>query len=137
MLKIVIDSAGEIPDEWRREFDIHVIPVNIHIENKTYLHGVELSDEEFYRIVDKTGIIPKTSQPSPQQFIEFYKRIAQAEDTILSLHISSKLSGTFNSAVLAARELKNVLNVIPYDSEAGSVAIGFIFKANSQLEKTG
>jgi DegV family protein with EDD domain len=137
MLKIVIDSAGEIPEEWRKEFDIHVIPVNIHIENRTYLHGVELSDEEFYRIVETTGIIPKTSQPSPQQFIDFYKRIADASDTILSLHVSSKLSGTYNSAVLAARELKNILNIVPYDSQAGSAAIGFMCKEIRQLENAG
>lgn len=137
MIKIVMDSACEIPEEWQKEYDVNIIPVNIQFENKTYLQGVELSDAEFYRIVKSTGIIPKTSQPSPQQFIEFYNRIAKASDTILSLHISSKLSGTFNSAVLAAKELKNVLNIIPYDTQAGSAAVGFMCKEIRQLEKAG
>jgi len=137
MLKIVMDSAGEIPEEWRTEYDVHVIPVNIHFENQMYQQGVDLSNDEFYRLADKTGVIPKTSQPTPQQFVEFYKRIAQASDTILSLHVTSKLSGTFNSAVLAAQELKNRLNIIPYDSGSGSAAVGFMCKEARQLDKAG
>jgi DegV family protein with EDD domain len=137
MLKIVMDSAGEIPDEWRKEYDVVVIPVNIQFENKTYLQGIDLSNDDFYRLADSSGIIPKTSQPTPQQFIELYKKIAQASDTILSLHVTSKLSGTFNSAVMAAQELKNKLKVIPYDSGSGSAAMGFMCKEVRQLERAG
>jgi DegV family protein with EDD domain len=137
MLKIVMDSAGDIPDEWRKEYDIVVIPVNIQFENKTYLQGVDLSNDDFYRLADSTGIIPKTSQPTPQQFVELYKKIAQVSDTILSLHVTSKLSGTFNSAVMAAQELKNKLKVIPYDSGSGSAAMGFMCKEVRQLERAG
>jgi DegV family protein with EDD domain len=102
-----------------------------------YLQGVDLSNEDFYRIADKSRTIPKTSQPTPQQFIEFYKRIAQAGDTILSLHVTSKLSGTYNSAVLASHELRNRLNIIAVDSGAGSAAMGFMCKEVRQLEKAG
>jgi DegV family protein with EDD domain len=137
MIRIVMDSAGDIPEDWRKEYDVHVIPVNIQFENKTYQQGIDLSNDEFYALADKTGVIPKTSQPTPQQFIDFYKRIAEASDTILSLHVTSKLSGTFNSAVLAAQELKNKLKVIPYDSGSGSAAIGFMCKEVRQLERAG
>lgn len=137
MLKIVMDSAGEIPKEWQDEFDIDVIPINIHFENKMYLQGIDLSNDDFYKIADTTGVIPKTSQPTPQQFVEFYDRIAKVGDTILSLHVTSKLSGTFNSAVMAAQELKNKLNVIPYDSGCGSAAMGFMCKEVRKLELAG
>jgi DegV family protein with EDD domain len=137
MLKIVMDSAGEIPDEWRKEFNVEVIPVNIQFENKTYQQGIDLSNDDFYRLADSTGVIPKTSQPTPQQFIELYKKIAQASDTILSLHVTSKLSGTFNSAVMAAQELKDRLKIIPYDSGSGSAAIGFMCKEARQLDRAG
>lgn len=137
MLKIVMDSACEIPDDWRSEYDVSVIPVNIQFENKTYRQGIDLSDDDFYRLADTTGVIPKTSQPTPQQFVEFYKRIAQASDTILSLHVTSKLSGTFNSAVLAAQELRDKLKIIPYDSGCGSSAVGFMCKEVRQLERAG
>ncbi len=137
MLKIVMDSAGEIPDDWRSEYEVEVIPVNIQFEDKTYQQGVDLSNDDFYRLADSTGVIPKTSQPTPQQFMDFYKRIAQAGDTILSLHVTGKLSGTFNSAVLAAQELKNKLNVIPFDSGSGSAALGFMCKEVRQLDRAG
>jgi len=137
MIKIVMDSAGEIPDEWRSEYDVEVIPVNIQFQNKTYRQGVDLSNDDFYRLADSSGVIPKTSQPTPQQFVEVYKRIAQAGDIILSLHVTSKLSGTFNSAVLAARELKDKLKVIPFDSGSGSAALGFMCKEVRQLEQAG
>jgi DegV family protein with EDD domain len=137
MLKIVMDSAGEIPEEWRSEYDIEVIPVNIEFNNKTYQQGVDLSNEDFYRLADSSGVIPKTSQPSPQQFVDFYKRIAKASDTILSLHVTGKLSGTFNSAVIAAQELKTKLNVIPFDSGSGSAALGFMCKEVRQLDRAG
>jgi len=137
MLKIVMDSAGEIPQEWQSEYEVDVIPVNIQFENKTYQQGVDLSNDDFYRLADSTGVIPKTSQPTPQQFVDFYQRIAQASDIILSLHVTSKLSGTFNSAILAAQELKEKLRIIPYDSGAGSAAMGFMCKEVRQLERAG
>ena len=132
-----MDSAGEIPEEWRSEYEVEVIPVNIQFENKTYQQGVDLSNDDFYRLAGSTGVIPKTSQPTPQQFIDFYRRIAQAGDTILSLHVTGKLSGTFNSAVIAAQELKDKLKVIPFDSGSGSAALGFMCKEVRQLERAG
>ncbi len=131
-----MDGAGDIPEDWLSKYDIQVIPINIHFNNKIFLQGVDLSNDDFYHLVETTGIIPKTSQPTPQQFVEFYTRIAQASDTILSLHVTSKLSGTYNSAVLAAKELKNKLNIIPFDSGSGSAAIGFMCKEIRQLEKS-
>jgi DegV family protein with EDD domain len=137
MLKIVMDSAGDIPQEWRSEYEIEVIPINIQFENKTYQQGIDLSNDDFYHLADSSGVIPKTSQPTPQQFVDFYNRIAEVSDTVLSLHVTSKLSGTFNSAVLAARQLKNKLNIIPYDSGSGSAAVGFMCKEIRQLDRAG
>jgi DegV family protein with EDD domain len=137
MLKIVMDSAGDIPKDWITEYDVEVIPINIHFENKMFLQGIDLSNDDFYQIADTSGIIPKTSQPTPQQFVEFYKRVARAGDTILSLHVTSKLSGTYNSAILAAQELKNIITVIPFDSGSGSAAMGFMCKEIRLLDKAG
>jgi DegV family protein with EDD domain len=137
MLRIVMDGAGDIPEDWISKYDIQVIPINIHFNNKMYRQGVDLSNDDFYHLVEKTGVIPKTSQPTPQQFVEFYNRIAQASDIVLSLHVTSKLSGTYNSAVLAAQELKYKLNIIPIDSGSGSAAIGFMCKEIRQLEYSG
>lgn len=137
MVRIVMDSAGDLPPEWVTDYDIDVIPINIMFGSRSFLQGIDISDEDFYLLADGKGVVPKTSQPSPQQFINFYKRIAQLGDTILSLHISSKLSGTFESAVMAARELKDQLHIIPFDSGCGSAALGYICREARIMERAG
>jgi len=107
MILIVTDSAADIPAGWQQEFNLHVIPINIQFGEKTYLQDVDLDKEGFYRLVEETGRIPKTSQPSPHQFKQFYRKIALPGETILSIHVTSKLSGTYSSAVTAAGELKD------------------------------
>jgi DegV family protein with EDD domain len=87
--------------------------------------------------VDESKKIPKTSQPSPHQFVEFYRKVAQKGDTILSIHITAKLSGTYASAVAAAEELKGEFNVIPVDSACGSLGIGLMCREARKMERAG
>jgi DegV family protein with EDD domain len=137
MLRIVTDGAADMPPAWEKEFDVQIIPVNILFGDKTYLQGVELDNEAFYRKVEETRTIPKTSQPSPHQFVEFYKKVAQPGDTVLSMHITSRLSGTYASAVQAAEELKGTYKIIPMDSMVGSVGIGFMCREARKMERSG
>lgn len=137
MLRIVTDGAADMPAGWEKEYDIQVIPINIQFGEKTYLQGVDLSNEDFYRQVDETGQIPKTSQPSPFQFKEFYERVADTGDTILSMHVTSKLSGTFESAVTATRELAGKFNIVPFDSGSGSAALGMMCREARLMERAG
>ena len=137
MLRIVMDSAGDMPEDWKSEFDVEVIPINIHFGEKTYLQGVDLTNKQFYKMADKTGIVPKTSQPTPGQFIEFYKKIADPGDTILSVHVTSKLSGTYSSAVMAAKELVGEYVVIPIDSRSGSASQGYMCRDARIMEREG
>lgn len=137
MLRIVIDGAGDMPAAWADQYQIDVIPINIHFGEELYLQGVDLSDEDFYRIARETGTIPKTSQPSPHQFVEFYKRIAEPEDTILSIHVTGKLSGTYESAEAAARDLAGSYKVIPFDSGCGSAAMGYMAREVRQMDRSG
>lgn len=137
MLRIVMDGAGDILPEWGAEYGIDVIPVNILFGEKSYLQGVEIDNEGFYKMVDEYRKIPKTSQPSPHQFVEFYRKIARKGDTILSIHITAKLSGTYASAVAAAQEVKDEFNVIPIDSALGSLGIGLLCREARKLERAG
>ncbi|NWF64489.1 MAG: DegV family EDD domain-containing protein [Chloroflexi bacterium] len=127
-VRIVTDGAADIPAEWYTEYDIQRIPINVHFgEEKTFIQDVELDQNGFYDLVNgKTLPHPKTSQPSPHQFVEFYKKIAQPGDTILSIHITSKLSGTYASSVSAAEELKEIYNVVPVDTLCGTMGTDFI-----------
>lgn len=137
MLRIVTDGAADILPEWAKEYGIDMIPVNILFGEKSYLQGVELDNEGFYKLVEESKRIPKTSQPSPHQFVEFYRKIAQKGDTILSIHITAKLSGTYASAVSAAEELKGEFNVIPVDSAVGSLGIGLLCREARKMERAG
>jgi len=138
MLGIVTDGAVDIPSGWREEFGIKRIPINVHFGEKTYTQDVELTLDEFYKMVDdKSNPFPKTSQPSPHQFVEFYKQNFQPGDTILSIHITSKLSGTYASAVVAAEELKGTYNVVTFDSFGGSLGVGFMCRTARQMERAG
>jgi DegV family protein with EDD domain len=137
MLRIVTDGAADILPEWGQEYGIDAIPVNILFGEKSYLQGVELDNEGFYKLVDESKKIPKTSQPSPHQFVEFYRKVAQKGDTILSIHITAKLSGTYASAVAAAEELKDEFKIIPIDSACGSLGIGLMCREARKMERAG
>lgn len=137
MLRIVTDGAADMPAEWQQELEIAVIPINIHFGDTAYLQNVDLDNEGFYRLVDETRRVPKTSQPSPYQFSQFYQRVAEPGDTILSIHVTSKLSGTFNSALSAAQELAGRFKIVPFDSMNGSAGISFLCREARRLERLG
>lgn len=137
MLRIVTDGAADLPAGWDEEFDIQIIPINIHFGEETFLQYVEMDLEAFYNKVNTSSVFPKTSQPSPHQFSEFYKTIAQEGDTILSIHVTSKLSGTYASAVSAAEDLTEKYKIIPFDSAAGSLGIAFMCRAAREMERAG
>jgi DegV family protein with EDD domain len=137
MLRIVTDGAADMPPEWEKEFDIQVVPINIRFGEKTFLQNVDLDNAGFYKMVDETKTIPKTAQPSPHQFAEFYKKIAQKGDTIISIHVTSKLSGTYASAVQATEDVKDLFKVYPIDSMVGSVAIGFMCREARKMDRAG
>ena len=137
MLHIVTDGAADMPPEWGEKYNIHTVPINIQFGETTYLQFIDLDFESFYDKVAETKMVPKTAQPSPHQFVEFYKKVANEGDTILSIHVTSKLSGTYTSAVIAAEELKDQYNIIPYDSAGGSMGIGFMCREARKMIDAG
>ena len=135
MLRIVTDGAVDMPSGWEKEFDIQVIPINIQFGDKTYVQFDEMSSDDFYKEVAANKIFPKTSQPSPHQFVEFYKKNFKPGDTILSIHVTSKLSGTYASAVAAAGELKDTFKIVPFDSLGGSAGLAFMSRTARQMDR--
>lgn len=125
-LVIVTDGAADMPERWTDDYGINILPINIQAGGKTYLQGVNLDNARFYRLVDELHIIPKTSLPSPRQVIEFYNRVAKAGDTILSIHVGSKLSGTFSSVQQAAKDAADCFRIYPFDSGGGSAMLAFM-----------
>ncbi len=137
MLRIVTDGAADFPQGWLERYQVAVIPINIQMKGRTYLQGVEVDDETFYRFVEQERVVPKTSQPSPQQFVDFYRRVARPGDTVLSIHVTSRLSGTFHSALQAAKELANEIRVVPFDSKGGSAGLAFMCREARVLAEAG
>lgn len=137
MLRIVTDGAVDMPSGWEKEFDIQVIPINIQFGDKTYIQYSEMNTDDFYKEVSTNKTFPKTSQPSPHQFVEFYEKNFKPGDAILSIHVTSKLSGTYASAVAAAGELKDAFKIMPFDSLGGSAGLAFMCRTARQMDRAG
>jgi DegV family protein with EDD domain len=137
-IKVLTDSTCDLPASYIQKYDLGVVPVNIQFGSETFQEGVSIDQTTFYKKVDELGIIPQTSQPSVGQFIQVYREVArQGYDTILSLHVTGKLSGTMNSATLAAQEVANEVKVIPYDSLAGSAGLGYMCVDAAEMARAG
>lgn len=127
MIKIVTDSTCDLPDELYQEYDISVVPINIQFGTETYLDRVTIDQTTFYQKIEESGTLPKTSQPSPGQFEERYRELADAGATdIISVHCTAKLSGTFRSAEMATETVKGRVRVQPFDGGGGSAGLGFM-----------
>jgi len=123
---VVVDSTTDFPDDWPYRDRIHIIPEHIRFGDVDYREGVDITPEAFFKRVLETGVIPKTSQPSPGEFAELYRQLADRYDIILSLHLGAKLSGTYQSAVLGADLVADKITVLPFDSNNGSAGVGFM-----------
>ncbi len=137
MLKIVTDGSADMPADWKDRYKIEVVPLWVQIGNESYLQGVDIGPTNFYKIVREKHIFPKTSLPSPQQVVEFYRKIANKGDEILSVHLANTLSGTFSIFQMAARDLAGEIQVYPFDSGAGSAALGFMCREARLMEMAG
>ena len=121
-VKIVTDSTADLSPEQVGKYGIKVVPITVSFGQDSFADGVELSAEEFFTRLTSSKELPKTSQPSPEAFRQSYEEVAGADDVILSVHISGKLSGTLNSAEMAAKEVKP--KVIAIDTKTASQGIG-------------
>ena len=137
MLRIVLDSTGDLPGDWQKQYDIDVIPINIIHNGKTYLQGIDISYEDFYQLVENEGVVPSTSQPTPYQFKAFYRKIADRGDDVLSIHVTEKLSGTMASAKAAAKELIGEFAIHPFDSASGTLVMGMMAKEARMMDRAG
>lgn len=104
-VKIVTDSTASLSAEEISRYDVHVVPLRVIFGTEVYCEGVDITGEEFYRRLATGGPMPTTSQPAVSDFTRVYGELTERGHPILSLHISSKLSGTVNSAMAARQEL--------------------------------
>lgn len=137
MLRIVVDGAADLPLDWECQYDIHILPLYVNFGDKSFIQGPDFTKDDFYQMVRETRIIPKTSLPPIGAIKDFYHSIAQAGDTILSIHVSSKLSGTFQTVQSAASEMAQEYKIMVFDSLAGSAAQAFLAREARALDCAG
>jgi DegV family protein with EDD domain len=127
-MQIVTDSAADLSAAQLAELSIHTVPLSVQLDGKTYLSGVDLQPEEFYHLLSQTESFPTTSQPSPGDFAALYRELAQTDPDILSIHISSGLSGTLNAARSGASMVPEA-HVTFFDSLTLSSPLGWMVQA--------
>ena len=137
MIKIVTDSTCDLPGGWCVTNNVTVVPINIQFGTDTYRDGVDIKPEGFYSRINNEGELPTTSQPSVGQFRETYQTLAADGSNILSIHVTSKLSGTYQAAMLAARQLGHGIQITIVDSLTGSVGLGLMVQEAVRLAEAG
>ncbi|MDO4281621.1 MAG: DegV family protein [Peptococcaceae bacterium] len=124
-IAIVTDSTADIPNHLVQDLNIKVIPLTVHYGGKSYLDRVDISNEDFYRYIATAKTLPTTSQPSPAQYVDVYRACkAEGATKILSIHISSEMSGTSQGAKMAADLVKDEIDVEVIDSRTVTMGLG-------------
>jgi DegV family protein with EDD domain len=137
VIKIVTDSTCDLPPAWFSQYQLTVVPVNIQFGLETFHEGQTIGPEIFYQRIHSEGSLPTTSQPSVGEFCQTYQQLAVDGSEILSIHLTSKLSGTWHSATLAARQVQDQIKVRVVDSLTGSVGLGLLVREAAQLAAAG
>ena len=122
-IHIVTDSTADLTTEQIAKYSIHVVPLSIHIDGKTYIDGVDIQAESFLELMKSSKELPKSSQPAAGVFKELYDELGKNGDQIISIHMTGGMSGTVKSAQAAAEMSESNVTVI--DSRFISFALSF------------
>jgi len=134
---IVTDSAADIPEHLIDDLNIHVVPLRVQFGDKTYLDRVSLSSKEFYEELVRNPEHPKTSQPTPGDFRRQFEYLASHFDDVITISVTGKASGTFQSAELATTRVQAHGKVHAIDSKSASTGQGMIVVKAAEMAKAG
>jgi DegV family protein with EDD domain len=137
VIKIVTDSTADLPDNIIKELDIAVVPEYLRFGDQVYRDRIDINEDEFYERLINGPIHPNTAQPTPQDFANIYGTLCQEADSIISIHLSSKLSGTFNSAEQGRKMINTQCQIELIDSQTVSIALGLIVIQAAKMAKSG
>lgn len=136
-VKIVTDSTCDLPSELVEKYDLTVVPLYVNIGQQSFLDGVQLSRADFYAGLPDYPVHPTTAAPGPEQFRQVYQSLAEAGATeIISIHVSTALSSTANSARLAAEQARGAV-VTVFDSRQLSLGTGLLTLTAARLVAGG
>jgi DegV family protein with EDD domain len=134
-IAVVTDSTAYIPKELREKWNIHMIPLSVIFDNETYREDIDISAEAFYEEV-KHRDLPTTSMPPIGEFVELFEKLAKEYDEVISIHLSSGISGTFQGAVTAGGMVEGI-KVFGFDSEVSAMPQGFYALEAAKIAEQG
>ncbi len=135
-IALVVDSACDLPQEYIDQYGVHVIPVRVAFGQSNYIDKITITPEYFYEMLQTERDHPRTSQPTPADFVNLYSFLLTHYESIISIHIPEPLSGTYQNAVNAARNFPD-RKISVVDSKNLSVSFGFIAEKAVELILSG
>ena len=136
-VRVVTDSTSDLPKDAAESLGVTVVAQNVHFGTETYKDNVTITPEDFYTMLAESPELPKTSQASPGDFKAVYDEIGADADGIVSVHVSSKISGTCNSALQAAEMTSASCPVAVVDSAQASMGLGLVVAAAAEAANRG
>jgi len=136
-VKVITDSTSDIPPELADALDITIIPVYVRFGDVVYRDGEEITSDEFFRKLTSSPVHPATSQPTPEDFVKVYSKYCNDVEGIVSIHISARMSGTYNSALLAVRTMETPCPIEIIDFKFNSVGLALLVMAAARLANEG
>jgi DegV family protein with EDD domain len=136
-VKVVTDSTADLPPGIIEEFGITVVAEYLRFGQKVYRDRVDITEDEFYRRLINDSIHPSTTQPSPQDFTDVYKKLAKEADGIISIHVTGKLSGTCNAAQRGKEAAAVSCPIEIVDSQLVTMGLGHLVIAAAKMARSG
>lgn len=134
--KIVTDSTADLPPQLADELGVTVVPAYVRFKNEVYRDRIDISEDEFYQRLLTDPIHPSTEPPTPQDFADVYQKLSQKADGIVSVHISSKLSATCNSAMRGKELIETECPIEVIDSQSVTMGLGLLVAAATKSVKS-
>jgi DegV family protein with EDD domain len=128
---VVTDSTADLPDEWRDRYGIEVVPLKVIFGNETFRDRIDITDDEFFARLAIATRLPTTSAPSPGEFADVYRKLAEAFDGCISIHLGAQLSATVEAARLGAQAVEG-FEVEVVDSESVTMPIAFLCRVAAE-----
>jgi len=136
-VKVVTDSTADLPESVAQKLGITVVPVYVRFGERVYRDGVDISQEEFYQKLQEDRVHPTTSQPAPGDFANVYRELAKDADAVVSIQVTSRLSGTYSSALQGKEMVDTKCPIEVVDSRSVSMGLGLVTMAAARIAQAG
>lgn len=135
-VRIVTDSTADLPESIRQELGIYMVPLTVHFGPESYMDTVEMGADAFWEKLRTSPHHPKTAQPSPGDFLKVYQEATKDGDEVVSIHISTKLSGTMSSAQIAAQMMPEA-KITHVDTRSATWGLGMMVIEAARMARAG